>query len=66
MRHERDAAQSGQPGDVFGIVGTRVDDDHLVASGARSTQVLVPSSVSGPGLWHSRTEADSVTGRSAP
>ncbi len=34
--------------------------------GARSTQVLVPSSVISPGLLHSSTDADSVTGRSRP
>ncbi|SKT40133.1 Uncharacterised protein [Mycobacteroides abscessus subsp. abscessus] len=34
--------------------------------GARSTQVLVPSSVIIPGLLASSTEAVSVTGRSCP
>lgn len=34
--------------------------------GARSTHVLVPSSVIRPGLLHSSTDADPVTGRNNP
>ena len=39
---------------------------HPSSPGARSTQVLVPSSVMGEGLGASSTDASGVTGRSSP
>ena len=50
-----DRAGCGERREVAGIVRARVDDTQPVAPGARSTHVLVPSSVIGPGFG-ARTE----------
>ena len=63
--HERHLGRRGEQAVQVGVVGLAgVDHDAPAAPGARNTQVFVPSSVIGPGLSCSRTDAHGVTARS--